>query len=138
MTNGYALKNIVTCFSQLLNIHWVRDVRQIEVHTAEPSVPNPSSFVVEIATTNLKRYKLLGSDQIPAELIQAGGETMRSQIHKLINSISNKEELPDQWEESINVPIYKKGDKTDYNNLTRGYHRYQLDTKFYPVPFFQG
>jgi hypothetical protein len=28
-------------FSQLLNVHNVSDVRQIEVHTAEPSVPGP-------------------------------------------------------------------------------------------------
>jgi hypothetical protein len=39
-----------------------------------------------------------------------------SVIHKLINSIWNKEELPDEWKESIIVPIYKKGDKTDCNN----------------------
>jgi hypothetical protein len=42
-------------------------------------------------------YKSTGSDQIPTELIQAGGEILRFKIHKLINSIWNKEELPDQW-----------------------------------------
>jgi hypothetical protein len=61
----------------------------------------------------LKRYKPPGSDQIPAELIQTGGETLRSEIVKLVNSIWNKEELPDQWKESVIVPIYGKGDKTD-------------------------
>ena len=35
---------------------------------------------------------------------------------KLIISIWNKEELPDEWKESIIVPIYNKGDKTDCNN----------------------
>jgi hypothetical protein len=39
----------------------------------------------------LKRFKSPGSDQIPAELIQAGGEILRSKIHTLINSIWNKE-----------------------------------------------
>jgi hypothetical protein len=39
-----------------------------------------------------------------------------SVIHKLITSISNKEEMPGQWKESIIVPIHKKGDKTDCNN----------------------
>jgi hypothetical protein len=52
-------------------------------------------------------------DQIPEELIQAGGEILRSQIHKLINYTWNKEELPDQWKESIIVPIYRKGNKID-------------------------
>jgi hypothetical protein len=34
-------------------------------------------------------------------------------IHKLINSVWNKEELPDQWKESVIAPFHKKGDKTD-------------------------
>jgi hypothetical protein len=39
-----------------------------------------------------------------------------SAIRKLINSIWNKEELPDQWTKSIIVSIHKKkGDKTDCN-----------------------
>jgi hypothetical protein len=37
-------------------------------------------------------------------------------MHKLICSVWNKEELPQQWKESITVPIYRKGDKTDCNN----------------------
>jgi hypothetical protein len=61
----------------------------------------------------LKNYTSPGSGQIPAELIQAGGETLQSEIHKLINSIWIKEEFPDQWKESIIVRIYKKGDTTD-------------------------
>jgi hypothetical protein len=39
-----------------------------------------------------------------------------SEIHKLINYILNKEELPDQWKQSIILPIHKNGVKTDYNN----------------------
>jgi hypothetical protein len=84
-------------------------------HTAEPLVPDPSSFVAEIAVAKLKRYKSPGSDKIPAELIQAG-ETLRSDIHKLINCIWNKEELPDQWKESVIVPVHKNGDTTDCSN----------------------
>jgi hypothetical protein len=59
----------------------------------------------------LKKYKSPGNDEIPAEQVQAGGGTLPSEIHKLVNSIWNKEELPEQWKESIIVPIYKKGDK---------------------------
>jgi hypothetical protein len=29
-------------FSQLLNVHSISDVRQIEIHTAEPLVPDPN------------------------------------------------------------------------------------------------
>jgi hypothetical protein len=48
-------------------------------------------------------------------LIQTGDEILLSTIHKLINSIWNKEELPDWWKESIIAPIHKTGDKTDSN-----------------------
>jgi hypothetical protein len=58
-----------------------------QMRTAEPLVPKPSCFEVEIDIKKLKKYKLPGTDQIPAELIQAGGNTLRSEIHKLINSI---------------------------------------------------
>jgi hypothetical protein len=54
-------------------------------------------------------------DQIPAELIQARGITLCSEIHKLINCILSEEELPGQWKESSIVPVYKKGNKTDCN-----------------------
>jgi hypothetical protein len=82
----------------------------------ERLVPGSSRLEVEIAIAKLKKYKSPRSDQIPAELIQAGGETILSAIHKPINSIWNKEELPDQWKESITIPIHKKGDKTACNN----------------------
>jgi hypothetical protein len=51
---------------------------------------------IEIAIAKLRNYKSPGSDQIGAELFQARGETSLSMIHNLINSIWNKEELPDQ------------------------------------------
>jgi hypothetical protein len=47
-------------FSQLLNVHGVNDVRQTEVHTAEPLVPEPSAFEVEMAIEKLKRHKSPG------------------------------------------------------------------------------
>jgi hypothetical protein len=59
---------------------------------AESLVPDPSRPEVEIAIAKLKKYKSPGSDQIPAELIQAGGEILLSEIHKLINSVWNKEQ----------------------------------------------
>jgi hypothetical protein len=68
----------------------------MEIHTAEPLVPGPSRLEAEISTAKFKKHKSRGSDKIPAELIQAGGEMLLSAIHKVINSIWNKEDLPDQ------------------------------------------
>ena len=59
--------------SQLLNVHGVNDVRQTEIHTAEPLVPEPSAFEVELAIEKLASHKSSDTDQIPAELIKAGG-----------------------------------------------------------------
>jgi hypothetical protein len=83
---------------------------------AEPLIPGPSRLDVEIANAKLKKYKSPGSDQILADLIQAGGEILLSAIHKLINSVWNKKELPDQWNESIIVAVNKNCDKTGCYN----------------------
>jgi hypothetical protein len=34
-------------FSQLLNVHGVNDVRERELHTAEPLVPDPNAFELD-------------------------------------------------------------------------------------------
>jgi hypothetical protein len=86
------------------------------MHTAEPFVPQPSASEAEVAVGKLKRYKCPGVGQIPAELIQVGGETLHSEIPKLIKLIWNEEEVPHQWKELIVTPIHKKGDKTDCSN----------------------
>jgi hypothetical protein len=103
-------------FCELLNGNGVGGVRQTEIHTAVPFVPEPSASEAEVAIGNLKRYKSVGVDQIPAELIQAGGKILGSETHNLIKLVWNKEELPHQSKESIVVPIHKKGDKTDCSN----------------------
>jgi hypothetical protein len=69
----------------------------------------PSLVKLEIVIRKLKRYKYPGTDQMLVELIKAGGETLHSKVHKLICSVWNKEELSQQWKESIIVPIYKEG-----------------------------
>jgi hypothetical protein len=69
-------------------------------------------------------------------LIKAGGETY-SELHRLICFIWNKEELPQQWKESIILPIYKKGDKIDLIIIEIS-PSYQLPTKFYLTFFWPG
>jgi hypothetical protein len=49
--------NLRNYFSQLLNVHGVSDVRQTEIHTAEPLVPEPSAFDFEVAIENLKSHR---------------------------------------------------------------------------------
>jgi hypothetical protein len=61
---------------------------------AEPLIPDPSSFKVEIAIEKQKKCKLPSTDQILVELFQAGGKTLNYDINNHIHSIWNKEELP--------------------------------------------
>jgi len=69
-----------------------------------------------LAIEKLKSHKSPDIDKIPAELIKARDKTIRWEIHKLIISIWNKEELPEEWKESIILPIDQKGDKTGCSN----------------------
>jgi hypothetical protein len=93
------------------------------MHTAELFVPGPSAAEVEAAVGMLKSYKSPGVDQIPAELIQVGGETLHLEICKLIKLIWNKEELLHQWKESIMIKLIVV--------TTEAYECCQLHTKFY-------
>jgi hypothetical protein len=82
-------------------------------------------------------YKSPGIDQISTELIKVGGSKICSEIHKLIIAIWNNEELPDQWKESVVVPIYKKGDEQIVVTIA-AYHSCQQHTEFYQISFCQG
>ena len=81
-------------FSQLLNVHAVKVVRQTEIHISEPLAPEPSTCEVEMAIEKLKSHKSQDVDQIPAELFKARFKKIRFEIH-LIVSVWNKEELPE-------------------------------------------
>jgi hypothetical protein len=43
------LNRLQNLLNRVLNIHWVHDLRQMEIHTAEPLVPEPSSVEVKTA-----------------------------------------------------------------------------------------
>jgi hypothetical protein len=64
-----------------LNVNGVNDVRQTDLHITEPLVPEPIAFEFEMAMEELKRHKSTGIDQIPEEMIKAGGRTIHSEIH---------------------------------------------------------
>jgi hypothetical protein len=124
-------------FCQLLNVCGVSDVRRTEIHTAEPLVPEPSSFEVEIATEKLKRYKSPGIDQIPAELIQAGGNTLCSEIHKLINCIWNKKNCQSS-ERNLLLYLFIRRVMKRTLVIIEEYHCYHLHTKSYSTFFCVG
>ena len=86
----------------------------------------------KLAIEELKSHKSPDIDQIPAELIKAVGGTIRPELHKLIISIWNKKELPEEWKESIILLVYKKGNKTYCSNY-RGISPLPNTYKIFPT-----
>jgi len=100
-------------------------------------VPEPRAFELEMAIEKLKGHKSPGIDQIPEKLIKAGGRTIRSEIHKLITSIWNKENcLRSARNRSLNISI--RGAIKHILVIIGAYHFCQLRTKFYPTSCCQG
>jgi hypothetical protein len=64
----------------------------------------------------LKLNKTAGSDNTPPELLKHGGRTLKQKLNKLILTICNNEQVPQQLSEGIICPVYKKGDRLNCNN----------------------
>ena len=64
---------------------------------------------VEIAVASLKKGKSAGVDNIPAELVQAGGETMIDVLTEICNRIWRTGEWPTPWTQSLIITLPKKG-----------------------------
>jgi len=109
-------------FLELANVHAVNDAIQTEIHRAESTMTEPSVFEVELVIEEPKHHKSPDIDQIPSQLIKEGSRTIHYEIHKYILSFCNKKELPEEWKESINVPMYKKGNETDFSNYSGTSH----------------
>jgi hypothetical protein len=54
---------------------------------------DPSFNEVDISVQNLKPYESSCTFQIPTELSQAGGKILQSEVHEIIHSICNKEDM---------------------------------------------
>jgi hypothetical protein len=44
-------------FSQIMNVHGVSDVRQAEIHTVDPLVPEPRVLEIQLGIEKLKSHK---------------------------------------------------------------------------------
>jgi hypothetical protein len=79
-------------FCHVWNVLGVDYVREIDMHTAEPLVPEPNCLHIATAIEQLKRYESPGIDQISAELVEVVGNTLCFEFLKLINYIWIKKE----------------------------------------------
>jgi hypothetical protein len=98
---------------------------------------SPSHLEDEIAIAKLKKYKSPGSDQIPAELIQAGGKILLSAVHKLINSVGIRNNCLISGKSLLLYQFITRVTKLTVIIIV-GYHCYQLHTKSYRISYSQG
>ena len=64
---------------------------------------------VEAAVKSLKKGKSAGVDNIPSELVQAGGEAMIDMLLIICNKIWQIGEWPTPWTQSLIITLPKKG-----------------------------
>ncbi len=93
--------------SQLLNANGLNDVRQTEIHTAEPLVPELNGFEVQMAIESYKYVDHQILIKFQQNWLKQGVEqiALRS-INLLIVFGIRSNFLPDEWKELIIVPIY--------------------------------
>jgi hypothetical protein len=124
-------------FNQVLNVHGVHDVRQMYIQTAEPLVQEPSIVEVKTAIGKLKSYKSPGTDQILAELIKAGAETLCPEIHKLFVLYGIRRNCHSSGRNLLLYQFIKRV-ITLIVIIIKESPFYQLPTKFYLTFFWPG
>ena len=91
-----------------------------EVLNVPPATNNESDPIlreeVEAAVKSLKKGKSAGVDNVPAELVQAGGEAMIDALLIICNKIWQTGEWPTPWTQSLIITIPKKGNLQQCQN----------------------
>jgi hypothetical protein len=95
---------------------WPPACTTLPPHTSEVTpwsvnLEPPTLTEVRDCLTALKRFKAAGPDNLMPPLFKDGGEVLAEALTKLFELVWNTENVPDNWGESIIVPIFKKGDK---------------------------
>lgn len=71
---------------------------------------------VHEALSKLKNRKAPGPDRIVNEMLKYGGTELKRAITLLFQKIISTQKVPDDWKNSITIPIYKNGNKHDPDN----------------------
>ena len=82
------------------------------------------------AISNLKTKKAAGGDGIIPEFLKNGNQGMIEFMVEFFNKIYNEGYYPKEWSNSIIVPIFKKGERTDPSNY-RGISLNNIISKVY-------
>ena len=86
-----------------MEIH--QDRVQADTEDDNPILRKEAEAVVQ----SLKKGKSAGIDNIPAELVQAGGEDVITAFTTICNKIWQTGEWPTPWTQSLAITLLKKG-----------------------------
>ena len=84
---------------------------------------------VKKAIRNLKNNKAAGTDGIYPELIKYRGDKLLNRMYELVRQIWEEERIPEEWKETIIVPVYKRGDRDrreNYRGIALGNAGYKI------------
>jgi hypothetical protein len=66
--------------------------------------------------STIGRKKPVGPDGIPGEILKLCGETMVPYLARLLDTTMNNNAIPNDWEKTIVIPIYKWADRSVLGN----------------------
>ena len=101
------------CWSQLYNYEGYGDKTVLDCSQYPKSILYEE---VEIAVAALKKGKSTGVDNIPAQRVQVGGETMIAVLIKIYNNIWKAREWPIPWTQLLIITLPKKGNLQLFQN----------------------
>jgi len=84
---------------------------------------------VKKSVRNLKSNKVPGTDGIHLELMKYGGNKLLNRMYELVRQIWEEERIPEEWKETIIVPIHKSGDRDsceNYGGIALGNAAYKI------------
>ena len=89
-----------------------------DVCTPHPFSPEPqvTKEKVRSALESLAKGKALGIDDIPIELLKSIGKSAIDVMAILYQKICTTTELPQDWKQSVYLPLPKKGDSRECSN----------------------
>ena len=117
-----ALQRFAEYFEDLLNVQSPSGKRDmLKAISAAPDPPintqPPTLPEVREVLGKFRSGRAAGICQIPAELLQKGGDLLHRELTTVFKNVWTSGEIPSDWKRSIIVPIYKgKGDPKDCGN----------------------
>ena len=122
-------------FDKLLNTEDPKElIKTGNKETSEVEVEEITIEDVEKAIRNL-RNKAAGTDGIHSELIKYGGNKLLSRIYDLVRQVWEEERIPEEWKETIIVPIHKRdrGNCENYRGIALGNAAYKILSNIHVV-----